>query len=212
MWGPTSVPKSEALLRAGMRVVAFEPNPQVLPELRSRCGHSSNWTLVPAALGSGPAIATLHVRRFHGLASLDPDWQGGSVSSPVTTRYHVPVVTLDAAVASFGNPFYCKIDVEGWELEVLKGLTKPIPLVSFEFHLFDKDIVTTSECLARLLDLGVGESKPHPRRRHCFSLSRMGRAGPICAVLPGRLETNPARRPARPIRRYSREDAVCCPG
>jgi len=51
------------------------------------------------------------------------------------------MVTLDAAtIETFGKPFYCKIDVEGWELDVLKGLSQPIPLISFEFHLNGKNI------------------------------------------------------------------------
>ena len=39
--------------KAGARVVAFEPNPMVWPELRARCGSNKNWTLVRTALGSG---------------------------------------------------------------------------------------------------------------------------------------------------------------
>ena len=69
--------KSEALLRAGMRVVAFEPNPRLLPELRARCSYDSNWTLLPAAVGSGSAVATLHIRQLHGQSSLDRNQGGG---------------------------------------------------------------------------------------------------------------------------------------
>jgi hypothetical protein len=44
------------------------------------------------------------------------------------------MTTLDSAIQRFGVPQYCKIDVEGWELHVLKGLHQPIPLISFEYH------------------------------------------------------------------------------
>lgn len=137
--------KSEALLEAGARVVAFEPNRLVLPELRARCGHRQNWAIVETALGSGAAIATLHARESHGQSSLGAEWEGN-----VIANYNVPVVTLDAAIQFFGGPVFCKIDVEGWELEVLKGLTRPIPLISFEFHLNDHDIRKTISCLERL--------------------------------------------------------------
>lgn len=137
--------KSEALLQAGARVVAFEPNPLVLPELRARCDHHKNWTVVEAALGSGAAIATLYARESHGQSSFTQDCGG-----KVIANYHVPVVTLDSAIECFGLPAYCKIDVEGWELEVLKGLTQSIPLVSFEFHLNDREIRKTISCLERL--------------------------------------------------------------
>lgn len=141
--------KSEALLDAGARVVAFEPNPLVLPELRARCRHRKNWSVVATALGSGPAIAILHVRKSLGQSSLIEDWEG----EPLAT-YNVPVVTLDSAIQRFGIPFFCKIDVEGWELEVLNGLTQPIPLLSFEFHLNERDITKTAACLKKLAQFG----------------------------------------------------------
>ena len=141
---------SEALLQAGGRVVAFEPNPLVAPELRARCGHREEWSIVEAAVGSEGAITTFYARKSHNQSSLAPDWEGR-----VARTFHVPVVTLDSAIRCFGTPAYCKIDVEGWELEVLNGLSRPIPLVSFEFHLSEQDNRTTVSCLQRLSQLGA---------------------------------------------------------
>jgi FkbM family methyltransferase len=45
----------------------------------------------------------------------------------------VRVVTLDALIARFGVPRYVKIDVEGAEIEVLKGLSQPVPMISVEY-------------------------------------------------------------------------------
>lgn len=42
---------------------------------------------------------------------------------------------LENFICKFGLPKYIKIDVEGYELEVLKGLETPIPLLSFEANL-----------------------------------------------------------------------------
>jgi len=149
--------RSEALLEAGARVVAFEPNPLALPELKARCSHHKNWTLVTAALGSRAAIATLHARESSGQSSLAADWEG-----KVIATYHVPVVTIDAAIQAFGSPVYCKIDVEGWELEVLNGLTQPIPVLSFEFHLTDRDITKTRACLEKLAQFGSSHANITP--------------------------------------------------
>lgn len=140
--------KSEALSLVGAKVVAFEPSCQVLPELRARCGHIKDWTVVESALGSEAAIATLYTRRNHAQSSLAENWEGTPAAS-----HSVPVVTLDAAIKHFGRPYFCKIDVEGWELEVLRGLSQPIPLISFEFHLRDAEIAKARACLQRLMEL-----------------------------------------------------------
>jgi len=141
--------KSEAMLEAGARVVAFEPNPSVVAELRARCGGRRDWTLIEAALGSRAAIARLHGFRFHGQASLHESWVGSVVET-----HNVPVVTLDAAIECFGRPDFCKIDVEGWEPEVLRGLSQPIRLLSFESHLSPAGIQRTQQCLELLRQFG----------------------------------------------------------
>ena len=45
----------------------------------------------------------------------------------------VEVTTLDRLIAIYGAPTFCKIDVEGSELQVLEGLTEALPALSFEF-------------------------------------------------------------------------------
>jgi len=142
--------KSEALLEAGARVVAFEPNPRVLPELKARCQQGKNWSLVAAAVGSGAANTTFYARELHELSSLSDSWEG----SETVATYTVPVVTLDSAIQRFGAPIFCKLDVEGWELEVLLGLSQPVPLLSFEFHLDERGIAKTTACLERLAQFG----------------------------------------------------------
>jgi FkbM family methyltransferase len=176
--------KSEALLRAGAaRVVAFEPNPRVVPELRARCGHWKNWTLVEAALGSAPGFATLYVREFHGQSGLLENWNGR-----ITGTYNVPVLTLDLAIQCFGRPSFCKIDVEGWELEVLKGLTQPLPLLSFEFALIDQDIAKTLACLERLRQFGPGQVNITPAEASTFHFAEWDRLERFLGWFPGDLK------------------------
>jgi FkbM family methyltransferase len=47
----------------------------------------------------------------------------------------VETTTLEQLVATYGVPFFVKIDVEGHELKVLRGMRRPVPYLSFEVNL-----------------------------------------------------------------------------
>eukprot|EP00747_Dinoflagellata_sp_TGD_P114764 gnl/TRDRNA2_/TRDRNA2_172000_c1_seq1.p1 gnl/TRDRNA2_/TRDRNA2_172000_c1~~gnl/TRDRNA2_/TRDRNA2_172000_c1_seq1.p1 ORF type:complete len:354 (-),score=63.55 gnl/TRDRNA2_/TRDRNA2_172000_c1_seq1:87-1073(-) len=63
----------------------------------------------------------------------------------VTTR------TLDALIEEYGSPSYIKVDTEGFEETVLKGLTKRVPLVSFEWS-YPDTFLDSHRALERLRD------------------------------------------------------------
>lgn len=134
---------SEALLRAGARVVAVEPQPQCLRELRARCGGFRGFTVVPGVVGRAAGRGTLYLRPHHAASSLRADWLGETVGT-----LDVPMTTLAALIGRFGVPAYCKVDVEGAEEDVFSTLPHPLPLVSFEYHRSMLDRVDA--CLALL--------------------------------------------------------------
>ena len=80
-----------------------------------------------------------------------PSFAGVSWDESVTTA----VTTLDALIDRYGLPDLCKIDVEGSELAVLLGLSRPLPLVSLEY--IPAVAADTVACLARLESLGQYE-------------------------------------------------------
>ena len=63
----------------------------------------------------------------------------------------VPMVTLDRLIDEHGAPTLCKIDVEGYEPQVLAGLGRPLPWVSFEFT--SEFLDDTRQCIDRLASL-----------------------------------------------------------
>jgi FkbM family methyltransferase len=67
----------------------------------------------------------------------------------------VPAVTLDQVVNKFGSPDLIKIDVEGYEYEVLKGLTEKQGKLCFEWH--EEDYDTCISCVEHLQSIGYEE-------------------------------------------------------
>lgn len=144
--------KSEIFLACGARVVALEPNPLCAPTLRFEFARNDGFRLIEKAVGAEAGRARLNFVGAESTASLRGDWKWLTEGGKLKARnVEVEVTTLDALIAEFGPPAYCKIDVEGFELEVLRGLTQTIPLLSFEYH--GEELDRLAACLERLASL-----------------------------------------------------------
>lgn len=127
--------RTEIFQNLGCRVVAVEPQPECAEILRDRFKRSNSVVVVEAGIADTGGFRNLSICPSHrGIATMSDEWRDirfpdMNWEQPIV----VPVSTLDALIERFGIPRFCKIDVEGFEGQVLRGLTQPIPVTSFEF-------------------------------------------------------------------------------
>ncbi|MFC0003528.1 FkbM family methyltransferase [Micromonospora siamensis] len=145
--------------RLGARVVAVEPQPACSRALRTLYADDPRVTLVEAACGATAGRIPLAVNTANPTVSTAaPDFRQAAEGADGwrherwDAQVEVEVVTLDALVDAYGVPAFVKIDVEGFEDAVLAGLSRPPPVLSFEFTTIARPVAY--RCLDRLRELG----------------------------------------------------------
>jgi FkbM family methyltransferase len=148
-----------AFRRLGARVVAIEPQPDLVAVLRRLYGKDPQVVVEASAVGAQPGTATLRVAtRTPTVSTVAPSWIDDVRRDPRfgSVRWDqeltVPLTTLEELIGRYGEPRFCKIDVEGSELAVLRGLTRPLEALSFEYLPVVADRAVA--CVRRLTELG----------------------------------------------------------
>jgi len=157
--------KADIFLRLGAKVVAVEPDTANQLILRQRF---CQWRLnkkpvivVGKAVsdregsstfyvnGSNPALSTLNQKW---VTVLGKDELRFGTAMTFSDQRVVETTTLDKLVDEFGSPSFVKIDVEGWEPEVLRGLNSPVRCLSFEVNL-PEFAAEGRQCIDRLSEI-----------------------------------------------------------
>lgn len=151
--------RSSTLLGLGAKVVAVEPQPAFADFIESRfAGTLAGFERVAVGRSRGE-IDLLISSRHPTVTSISSRFvetvkhSKGFAQVVWDRKVTVPMVTLDDLITRYGMPTFCKIDVEGAEAEILQGLTKPIPMIAFEYIPAMPSVA--SYAIDRLMGLGA---------------------------------------------------------
>ncbi len=153
---------SSFCLNLGAKVIALAPHPDHVALLQQTLGANKRFFLLPNAISSFQAEIILTAAEITTaiLAKRYDEWELNRAfidSAPTTTLVtetplSINVITLDVMIEQYGLPVFCRIETDGEETEVLRGLHYTIPAIAFNFHSYNPK--RTTELIRRLLLLG----------------------------------------------------------
>jgi FkbM family methyltransferase len=130
--------RTRIFLDLGASVVAVEPQKECVRVLFAQFHANPRFHLVNKALGAAEGKSEMFISNFTRTSSMSKEWI--ETKKPETHQRiswgearQVSVTTLDSLIHEYGIPAFVKIDAEGFEYEIMRGLSHPLPAVSFEF-------------------------------------------------------------------------------
>lgn len=148
-------------LKMGAKVIALEPQPYCKNYLKMRFLFNSNVTVVAKGVSDRSGPTELLLTDSHTIASVDKEWIDGVSESgrfdlqtkDWNRKVTIDLTTLDQLIKQYGKPGLIKIDVEGHEDKVLKGLSIAVDYVTFEYTL-PEHTASCLRCIEHLASIG----------------------------------------------------------
>jgi FkbM family methyltransferase len=130
--------KAKTYLDKNARVICFEPQPNCIKTLNKRFEGNDKIIIEPIGLDKEKGVSVIYEASHDTISSMSLEF----IETVKKERFrdynwnnkiNINVDTLDNMILKHGKPSYIKIDVEGYELNVLNGLTNQIDFISIEF-------------------------------------------------------------------------------
>ncbi len=178
---------SDLFVKMGARVISVEPQLNCVNKLKERFKNNKDIVIVPKGVGAKERKLPFYVStRSHATSTFSKEWKEKSRFNGRVwdKKVEIMVTTLDSLIKKYGRPSFVKVDVEGYEEEVLKGLSKPVPALSIEFAMEYFD--SAEKCIKRLMTMGNPQFNYIPFIGTRCSLKRWVTGGQLITHLKGK--------------------------
>lgn len=156
--------KSKIFLRLSRKVIAVEPAERHVRVMKYRFLGNRRIEIVQKAVAEEIGTSSLYVSsRASGYNTLHEKWkealETGANQSNTLLQFdrmqRVTTTTLEQLIKQYGLPDFIKIDVEGYEWNVIRTLKRPVRCATFEANLPEFQLETI-KCVQHLASLDSG--------------------------------------------------------
>lgn len=135
------------------KIVAVEPDRSAFEKLNRRFNNSKKVVVMPYAISDKEGETEFYESSMNELSTLNAAHRDKYKQKGYSfKKVKIKTIRIDKLIEKYGIPDFVKIDVEGNEPNVFKGLSYAIPFLSFEFAADKLDRVKF--CFNKLKSLG----------------------------------------------------------
>ncbi len=131
-------------------VLVIEPSERNIKILRAKFHNNQSVLLLRAAVSHYNGEQLFYEdKNDYATGTLSYKWNEIKKQETQNHASLIKAITLDNLIQQYGKPSYIKVDVEGYEWQVIQGLSQQIALLSFEAML-PAFMDETIQCIERL--------------------------------------------------------------
>jgi FkbM family methyltransferase len=149
----------EEFLNSSEQVICFEPNPALVSHLKNRF-FKRPVVVDGRGVSNHRGKQIFKISNTNTISTFSEDWINNSRFTDLydwKREVEVETITMDDIIDEYGIPDYIKLDIEGYEYEVLTSFSKLLPNTVFAFEWAEEQKNKINLIINHLTNLGYNQ-------------------------------------------------------